>query len=122
MLSREERDKLVIDSTIYLCYDYLFAIANNRILATHGDKISLITTDGEMLCTYDSIYVPTYPSKEYYDESEDRWIYDEEFMDDILVFIDDGKLGVLDYDGDIVLEAKYRDITFNTAQELELLP
>lgn len=123
VLTREEREKLKIDAVIELCYDYIFAISEDRILATHGSNISLITIDGEMICTYDSIYAPTYPTDTiYYDEEEGCDRYVEEFIDDLLVFVENGKHGIMDYDGDIIVEAKYSDITFSSEGTVEILP
>lgn len=122
MLSKEERASLDIDGRIYLCYDYLYAISFDRILATHGGSISLLTIDGELICTYDSIYAPTYPCSTYYDEDEQVDVAVYEFIDDVLIFIEEGKKGIMDYNGDIILEADYSEITFNSNLEAELMP
>lgn len=123
MLTKEEREKISIDAVIELCYDYIFAISKDRILATHGSSISLITIDGEMICTYDSIYAPTYPTDTiYYDEEDGCDKYIEEFIDDLLVFNDKGKFGLMDYDGDIILDAEYSAITFNSEGSVAILP
>ena len=120
MLSREERMNLNIDGRIYICYDYIFAISTDRILATHGGSISLITADGDMICTYDSIYVPTYANGYHYNPDEGIDEADYEYIDDILIFVDKGKKGLIDYDGNIICEAKYHDIEFNSDSEVEV--
>lgn len=38
---RELQDKL--NPILYLCYDYILIISDNRVLATHGGSISLIS-------------------------------------------------------------------------------
>ena len=121
MLSREERESLDIDSKIYLCYDYIFAISKDRVLATHGASISLIKLSGEIICTHDSIYAPTYPSSTHFNEDEQVEEAEYSFLDDILIFVDDGKKGMMNYDGKIILEAIYSDITFPTCQQAEVM-
>lgn len=122
MLSKEEREKLDIDGRIYICYDYLFAISKDRVLATHGGNISLITLNGDIICTHDSIYAPQYPKDTHYDDAEGLYVADYAYLDDMLVFVDNGRKGIMDYNGDIILDANYRDITFNTLSEAELFP
>lgn len=122
MISKEERDKLEIDGRIYICYDYLFAISKDRILATHGGSISLITLQGEIICTYDSIYAPQYITGTHHDEEDNIDVADFDYVDDLLIFVDNNKKGIIDYDGEVVLEANYSDITFRTINEAELFP
>ena len=122
MLSKEARLSLELDDRLYLCYDYLFAITEHKVLATHGSNMSLITTDGVMLCTYDMIYVPMYYTNEHYDKDSGMDIADSEYVDAYLVFIKDGKKGVMDYDANIIIEPIYRDIIFDSNEHCELLP
>lgn len=121
MLTREERENLKVDSIIYLCYDYILAISEDRILATHGQEISLISIDGDIICTFDSIYVPEYP-KGVTTGLEGEPIAIMEYVDDILVYVDNGYMGILDYNGMPITGAIYRDITFKSNDEIELLP
>lgn len=122
MLTKEERASIEVDGRICLCYDFIFPISRDRILATHGGSISLISFDGIIICTHDSIYVPTYPINTTHDEKDDVDVAEYEYIDDILIFVDDGKKGVIDYDGEVILEAKYSDITFNSYLQAEVMP
>lgn len=122
MSIHDKLNKLNIDGRLYICYDYILPISDTRLLATHGREISLITIDGRIICTYDSIYPPTFPAEVYFDENENVYKYREDDMEDILIFVDNGKKGVIDYDGGIILDAEYREISFNANLEAEVLP
>lgn len=122
MISKEEREKLEIDGRIYICYDYLFAIEKDRILATHGSSVSLITDTAELLCTFDNIIVPTKPGDVHYDAEHLEYYSDEDFIQDYLIYMQNGKFGLLDYDGTVVIEAQYSSIEFGADYELYVLP
>ena len=122
MLTREERENFDIDIAIQFCYDYIFPITPNRVLATHGDEISLITKDGEMICTYDSIQVPTYNSPENVIPG-DEGTYQQSlanYVDDYLLILQDGMWGLIDYDGEIVLDPKYKILRFVEQDRIEI--
>lgn len=80
MLTSEESEKLKISDVIYLCYDLLVPISSNRILATHGENISLIDTEGEMICTYDMIMVPTKEDTSYILDTEDNGFEQQHYI------------------------------------------
>jgi len=123
MLTREESEKLKISDVIYLCYDLLVPISSNRILATHGENISLIDTEGEMICTYDMIMVPTKEDTSYILDTEDNGFETTAlYVDDYLIIMQNGKQGLIDYDGNILIDAIYGEIKFNIYGELEVLP
>ena len=117
---RELQDKL--DPILYLCYDYILIISDNRVLATHGGSISLISFDANMLFTSDVIYVPQYPVgiSQYDDESAPE--ADMEYLDDMPIYVKDGKEGVIDYDGNILIEAQYSSIEFISETQMEIFP
>ena len=123
MISKEESEKLEISGVIYLCYDLLVPISSDRILATHGDNISLINTSGEMLCTYDMIIVPTIEdSSLIVDDINNGFETNALYIDEYLIIIHCGKYGLIDYDGNIVIEALYSNIKFNNEGSIEVLP
>lgn len=122
MLSREEIKNFKIDPMIELCYDYVFPISMDRILATHGGEISLIDNDGEMLCTYDSIEVPMYYDEEYeVKESQDieEFVGIPKYIDDVLMMLEDGLWGLTDYDGNVIIEPMYKVIHFLNNENFE---
>lgn len=123
MISKEERERLrdTIDPRIQLCYDYILIISEDRMLATYGGNISLVTFDAELIFTADSIYIPEYPSGTKID-SDGNLEATYDFIDDYLIYVDNGKKGLIDYDGGIILQANYTNITFNDKQQAEILP
>ncbi len=124
MVSKERRKELrdKLDPRLFLCYDYILVISENRILATHGGNISLITFNGNILFTADSIYVPEYPKNTEYDNSEqvEKAIYD--YVDELLIYVMDGKEGLIDYDGNIIVNANYKQIQFLSNDNVEIMP
>lgn len=138
MLYKEERDKVEIPPIIYLCYSFVLPIRQDRLVAQDGNYFVLIDIDGHEICRYDSIHVPRYtiedPDFEYKafsiedlnkakqaqqnsDESVDSENdqYNERkypFVEDYLIVRRDNKLGVIDYDGNVLLEPEYRQIEF----------
>ena len=122
MLSNEERKNIVIDPIIEFCYDYILPISQDRILATHGGEISLITIDGNMICSYESIEVPEYNSNDdvTFNEKDNCYEAKRVFIDDLLIYRDNGLYGIIDYDGNIVVEAKYKGLRFNDENALEI--
>lgn len=123
MLSREESERVQISEVIYLCYDLLVSISENRILATHGNNISLIDTNGEMICTYDMIIVPTMEDNSFIFETDDH-VFETQalYVDDYLIVIHAGKQGLIDYDGNVIIDTIYSEIKFNTNGSIEVLP
>ena len=120
MLSKEEFKKYVVNPTIQICFDYIFPISEDRVLATHGDEISLITNDGTLLCTYDSIEVPEYFHDEDTQIDENNNYFNEgRYVDKYLLVRDCGYLGVIDYDGDVVIDPQYRYIKFVGEDKIE---
>ena len=121
MLTREEIARFEIDPAVRFCFDYILPISDNRVLATLGDEISLITKDGDMICTYDSIEVPTYDSDTelVYSESENCEVAKVEYIDDILLILQDGLWGLIDYDGNVIADPIYRLLRFVSENELE---
>lgn len=114
MLTAEERKNFEINPIIEFCYDFILPISEDRVLATHGDNISLITASGDMLCTYDAIFVPMYdsPTNIHYSEIEKVDVCDGTPVDGILIYISDEKFGLLDYDGNELTGPEYRVIQF----------
>lgn len=116
-------DNRDVSPLISLCYDLLVKIADDRILATHGSKISLITLDGIMICTYDLIMIPTMEDTDYiFNEIDNVEESTAKNIEDYLLIISNGKCGLIDYDGNLVIEPIYRDITFDSKGRAELLP
>ena len=120
MLSKEEIKAFTMDEMIYLCYDYIFPISHNRVLATYGQTISLIDKEGTIICTYESIEVATYRKGESYDEENDMWVEVREYVEDKLVYLDNGLYGILDYNGNRITEPVYREINFVTENTIEV--
>ena len=122
MLTKEQRDNFDIDPVIKFCYDYILPITDDRVLATHGAEISLITKSGDMVCTYDSIQVPTYNDPDNCEFNPD-YNCDESgraYVDDFLLIIQDGMYGLIDYDGNIVIDPKYSVLRFVSQDKMEL--
>lgn len=124
MISKEKRKELqeLIDPRLRMCYDYILVISESRVLATHGGNISLITINGKMLFTADSIYLPEYPSYVVYNEAENVLETVYEYVDEYLIYIDNGKKGIINYDGEILTEAKYSEIEFDSVSSIQALP
>lgn len=118
MISKQEMDELEIDNKLYICYDMLVPISKERILATHGKSISLIDIDGNMIVTYDLIMIPEYPDYDYMID-ENTATYSP--VEDFLLAYQDGKVGVIDYDGNIVVQIEYRSIEFTSKNEIGVL-
>lgn len=131
MLTPQEIKDYDIDSKVKFCFDYILPISKDRVLATHGGQISLITKTGEMICTYDSIEVPTYDLfsetgsiREHSDECDEPVEPDvatEEYVDEYLIILSNGYLGLIDYDGVVILEPEYSILKFNGSESLEVL-
>lgn len=123
MLSKDEIKNFQIDPAIKFCYDYILPISQDRVLATHGEEISMITSDGTWICTFDSIQVPTYPDIEnpYWDDKEKSYMTNDIYIDNFLIIIQDGLYGIIDYDGEIVVPAVYNKIEFINETEVNLL-
>ena len=128
MLTIDEIRKFSIDPMIKLCFDYILPISKDRVLATHGREISLIDTDGNMIVTYDSIELASFDkvpdTSETFIKNLDGSIEacesEVEYIDDILIFLDDGLYGLMDYDGNIIVEAEYKSIKFISENEIEV--
>jgi hypothetical protein len=119
MLTKEEMENINIDGRIYLCYDLLVPISKDRVLATHGDNISLIDINGNMIATYDLIIVPEYLDTNYMiDDNTAAYTT----IDDYLTVYHGGKVGVIDYDGKIVVPIEYSSIEFSSPTEVNTLP
>lgn len=123
MLTPEEIKAFEINPVIQFCYDYILPISKDRILATHGLEISLITADGDMICTHESIEVPFYTSFDEdtleYDENTNEYIGKTIYIEDILVYRENGRYGLMDYNGDIITEAKYVVLKFEDADTIQ---
>lgn len=123
MLTPEEIKAFEINPVIQFCYDYILPISKDRILATHGLEISLITADGDMICTHESIEVPFYTSFDEdtleYDENTNEYIGKTIYIEDILVYRENGRYGLMDYNGDIITEAKYVVLKFEDAETIQ---
>lgn len=119
MVSKEELASIDIDGMIYLCYDLLVPISKDRIIATHGENISLIDIKGEMICTYDMIIVPKYPEYELLNEYGEVPYLD---VEDYLIVHKDGKVGLIDYAGELVIDIEYSNIQFIGEGKVEVLP
>lgn len=123
MLTPEEIKAFKINPVIQFCYDYILPISKDRILATHGLEISLITADGDMICTHESIEVPFYTSFDddtlEYDENTNEYIGKTIYIEDILVYRENGRYGLMDYNGDIITEAKYVVLKFEDADTIQ---
>lgn len=122
MLTREEIEKFDIDPAIRFCFDYILPISDDRVLATLGQEISLITKSGDMICTYDSIQIPMYYSSEFEQDSESLAYVSKDLpVDDYLIIIDNNLYGLIDYDGNIVLEPEYSILRFISDSKMEIL-
>lgn len=119
MLTKEEMQKVNIDGRIYLCYDLLVPIAKDRILATHGESISLIDIEGSMIATYDLIIIPEYIDSDYMIDENTALMTT---VDKFLIVYKDGRAGAIDYDGTIVLPVEYSDVCFTSQTEIQTLP
>lgn len=126
MLTPEEIKAFEINPVIQFCYDYILPISKDRILATHGLEISLITADGDMLCTHESIEVPFYTlfnddDTLEYDENTHEYIYVGKtvYIEDILIYREDGRYGLMDYNGEVITEAKYAVLKFEDANTIQ---
>ena len=119
MLTKEEIENLEIDARIYLCYDLLIPISKDRVLATHGDNISLIDINGNMIVTYDLIVIPEYIDQDYMlDENTAAMTK----VDNYLIVYENGKVGLINYDGDVLLPVEYSSILFKSPTQIETLP
>lgn len=119
--------EIPVDPMIKLCFDYVLPISNDRVLATHGDEISLITSDGELIVTYDSIELACYdienPEWDVHKDYNGNLVAPESiqaYVDGVLIIIEDGKYGLINYDGDIILEPQYNHIGFISQTEFEV--
>lgn len=121
MLTKQEIAAFDIDPVIRFCYDYILPISEDRVLATHGGQISLITKDGEMLCTYDSIEVPTYHSDKLRVDTNGDYVAEDVFVDDYLLIRENGLWGIIDYDGDIILSPVHNKLGFTGPDSIEYL-
>lgn len=120
MLTKEEMEAFEIDPVIRFCYDYILPISDNRVLATHGEQISLITKDGEMLCTYDSIEVPTYHSDKLSMVDGD-FVAEDIFVDEYLLIKENELWGLINYDGDVIISPVHNKLGFNGPNSIEYL-
>lgn len=105
-----------IDSKLSLVYDLLVPITKTRILATYGNEISLIDEDGMIIVTYDLIYIPTYIG--------DINMIGEgvtKYVEGYLIVVKGSCVGLIDYDGNIVIEVAQRGIEFKSQNDVEIL-
>lgn len=125
MLTDKERAEFEMDPLIKLCFDYIYPITQDRVLATHGGSISLIDKQGIMLATHDSIELGYYD----FDPPEEDVSFDEDgnplaqksvrtYIDDILIIRDDGLYGLMDLDGEILVEPCYDRLEFAGPDEI----
>lgn len=131
MLQKEERSKFEIPPIVQLCYTHIVPIRKDRMLATAGPKMVLIDIDGHEIFQYKFIRlaeysdveeIPKYLQSNVQQESEwnslverlnnDEFIDTTNYVDDILVFQDGHKYGVVDYDGNIILDLKCFSLEF----------
>lgn len=124
MLKPFERKKYEdkLDARLYICYDYILIISKDRVLATHGGSISLITFNADILFTSDLIYVPQYPIDTIDEGNGEAESAVYEYVDDLLIYVQDDKEGVIDYNGNIIVEAKYKNIQFIGESQMEIFP
>ena len=120
MLTPKEISEFEIDPVIKFCYDFILPISDDRVLATHGAEISLITKAGDLICTYDSIEVPFYDDREdtFYSEDSKSLVSRKKYIEDMLLFKDGEFWGLLDYDGEILADAHYTSIKFVGENEI----
>lgn len=109
-----------IDPIIQLCYDYILPITSDRLLATHGNSISLIDIAGEIICTYDSIELPSYLEKHIVDEDTPDEYFDIEkkYIRNYLIIRQEGLYGIINLDGGIIVEPKHDTIKFTSPSEV----
>lgn len=102
-----------IDPMIRFCYDFVLHISENRILATHGGVISLLDNTGYMICTYDSIELAMYefPEETYIDEDGIE-VGITKYVENRLLILEDDSWGIMDFDGNVLLEPSYKKISF----------
>lgn len=135
MLQKEERQKVEIPPVIFLCYQYIFPLTENRLLGQDGTQIVLIDIDGYEICKYDTIQVPIYNqidknakyeinSEEDFDQQLKLFSSDDykpdcsiEYIDDYLLVSNSGKFGVIDYDGKVLIPLEYSKIEFNKSDD-----
>lgn len=139
MLQKGERQKVDIPPIIFLCYQYIFPLSDKRVLGSNGTQIVLIDIDGYELCKYDTIQVPIYNQVDKnakYDiqqeEDFDNQLKlfsskdyepdcDIEYIDEYLLVCDNGKYGVIDYDGNILIPIEYNKIEFSKSDDDNIL-
>lgn len=139
MLQKEERQKVDIPPIIFLCYQYIFPLSDKRVLGSNGTQIVLIDIDGYELCKYDAIQVPIYnqvdKNAKYNIQQEEDFENqlklfsskdyepdcDIEYIDEYLLVCDNGKYGVIDYDGNILIPIEYNKIEFSKSDDDNIL-
>lgn len=119
LLTDEERKNFEIDPMIKFCFDYILPITKDRLLATHGGSISLADKQGNLIVTFDSIELIHYdvdpPDAEITilpngEIQAPRSLI--EYVDDLLKIRQDGLWGLIDMDGNILLEPMYNELIF----------
>lgn len=119
MSNNINKDWEELDSNLYMCYDLLVQISVDRVLATHGEGVSLISASGEMIVTYDLICIPEYIDEEY---MIDDMTAEYSMARDLLLAYENNRVGVIDYDGDIVVPIEYSSIVFDSPNSISTLP
>lgn len=119
LLTDEERKNFEIDPMIKFCFDYILPITKDRLLATHGGSISLADKQGNLIVTFDSIELIHYdvdpPDAEITILSNGEIQAPRslvEYVDDLLKIKQDGLWGLIDMDGNVLLEPMYNELIF----------
>lgn len=125
ILTPEERERVEINPLIAICYDYILPITSELMLATHGDSITLITSDGVAICTHDSIELASYIDKRVNEGigegiNEDYYTLYRVYIEDYLIIRDKGLYGLINLDGSIAIPAKYRHLEFEGIDSISI--
>lgn len=132
MLQREERQNFEIPPVVLLCYQNVVPIREDRMLATAGPNMVILDKKGTEVFQYKIIRLAEYQDgqeipehiinqirqKIEWDSFVDKLnkgefqSKDREFVDNLLIISDGKKFGLVDYDGNILLDTKYNQLQF----------
>lgn len=132
MIQGEERQNFEIPPVVLLCYQNIVPIREDRMLATAGPNMVILDKEGTEVFQYKIIRLAEYQDgqeipehiinqiqqKIEWDSFVDKLNRGEfqsngrEFVDNLLIISDGKKFGLVDYDGNILLDTKYNQLQF----------
>lgn len=119
MLTKDEIEKTELNPLLDVVFDYMIPISKDRILAANNSGMYLMTDNGDIVCFYDMIAIPQYVDLDQMKSDYEAEVID---VDTYLLAYSGNKVGIIDYNGEIIYPIEFRDIRFTSPNDIEVMP